>query len=60
MFLIIPRNEALKRKRKPHGEKDFVALTKHFVSIASANQTCCADNFTGRGNKRICCCVTLY
>jgi len=54
-------------KTSTHGEKDFVASTKRFVDIASANQNCCGDYFTCYGhnsnfygNNSYCCCNNQY
>jgi len=38
-----------------HGESDFVASTKRFVNIATANQNCWGDNFTCYGDDCNCC-----
>jgi len=37
-----------------HGENDFVASTKRFVKIASANQNCCGYKVTCYGNNCDC------
>ena len=33
-----------------HGEKEFVALAKRFVNIATANQNCCGDKLNCYNN----------
>jgi len=38
-----------------HGEKDFVASTKLFVYIASANKNSCDNNSTSYGDICNCC-----
>ena len=38
-----------------HEENDFVALTKRFVNIVTANHTCRSDHFTFYGDKYNCC-----
>jgi len=38
-----------------HGESDFIASTKRFLNIASANRNCRGDNFTCYGYNCNCC-----
>jgi len=37
-----------------HGENDFVASTKRFVNIGSANQNSCGNDFTYYGDDCTC------
>jgi len=54
------RKATLKPSYTYHEKNDFVAWTKRFVDIASANQNCCGDNFTCTCDKCNCCGSNSY
>jgi len=56
LHLNFETNFALRFFAKPSGwrHNDFVASTKRFVNIASANQNCCVDHFNCYNNNVNC------
>jgi len=55
---VFPQSKAVSfrpTEKSHHGENDFVASTKRFVNIATANHNCRADNYTCSGDNCNCC-----